>query len=162
MNAIAIVNKAKAMGVRLSSNGDKVKLRGPADAIAIIKPVVAAHKSEILAHLRATENDSIETPADCVGALREPGGGLYLPWCLYIDSVQLAALQQELLEIVDQLANLERWHDDTYDRVIGAIERQPISTLLPDLGYFRDRLRIARAEDQVRQAATQRSWKYDR
>ncbi|NHV29299.1 hypothetical protein [Burkholderia sp. D-99] len=162
MNAIAIVNKAKAMGIRLSSNGDKVKLRGPADAIAVIKPEIAAHKSEILAHLRAAEVEEAETPADCVGALREPGAGLYLPWGPYLDSTRLKSIQRELFKVVDELARLEHWRDDTYDLVIGAIERQPLSTLLPDLGYFRDRLQIARAENQARQAAAQRAWRFNR
>lgn len=70
MNATVIVNKAKAMGVRLSLNGDKVKLRGPTHAVAAIKPEVAAHKPEIVAHLRAALSDNERVPGDCIGALR--------------------------------------------------------------------------------------------
>lgn len=162
MNAIAIVNKAKAMGIRLSSNGDKVKLRGPADAIAVIKPEVAAHKSEILAYLRASEVEGEETPTDCVGALREPGAGLYLPWMPALDLEQLQSMQRELFNVVDELARLERWPDDDYDIVVGAIERQPPSTLRPDLAHFRERLRVARLEAEARQAASRRAWKFDR
>ncbi|VWM20550.1 hypothetical protein [Burkholderia lata] len=162
MSAITIVNKAKAMGIRLSSNGDKVKLRGPADAIAVIKPEVAAHKSEILAHLRASEVEGTETPADCVGALREPSAGLYLPWGPYLNSSQLESMHRELFDVVDELAQLERWPDDDYDLVVGAIERQPLSTLRPDLAHFRERLRVARLEAEARQAASRRAWKFDR
>ncbi|AOJ63380.1 hypothetical protein WJ32_13545 [Burkholderia ubonensis] len=72
------------------------------------------------------------------------------------------AIQRELLVTVDELAKLEHWRDSDYDHVVMCVERQPISTLLPDLGYFRDRLRIARADDQARQAAARRAWRFDR
>jgi TubC N-terminal docking domain len=145
MSAAAIVSKAKALGIRLSLNGDQVKMRGPVDAIAAIKPEIAAHKPEVMAYLSQAANDADSLPADCVGALRDPEGGLYLPWVPHITPEQLKQWQRELFEAVDELARLEGWPDSDYDHVVMCIERQPISTLRPDLGYFRDRLEAARA-----------------
>jgi len=44
MNVDRILNKAQAMGVRLRLDGDRVKMVGPAAAIASIKPELAAYK----------------------------------------------------------------------------------------------------------------------
>jgi hypothetical protein len=101
-------------------------------------------------------------PPDCVGALRDPDGALYLPWGPYINREQLSAMQRELFEVVDELAKLERWPDADYDHVVMCVERQPISTLRPDLAHFTERLRVARAEDTARLVASRRAWKYDR
>lgn len=92
----------------------------------------------------------------------QESGAPFWPWGPRINPEQLATIQRELLIAVDELAKLERWRDSDYDHVVMCVERQPISTLLPDLGYFRDRLRIARAEDQARQATARRAWKFDR
>jgi hypothetical protein len=162
VNAIEIVSKAKAMGVRLILNGDGVKLRGPAEAIAAIKPELAAHKPEIIEHLRAAASDAENVPDDCIGALRDPDGGLYLPWGPYVDPDQVKAMQRELFDVVDELAKLEHWPDSDYDHVVTCIERQPISTLRPDLAYFTERLRVAQAEKATREATSRRAWRFDR
>lgn len=143
MNVDHILSKAQSLGVRLSLDGDIVKMRGPANAIAVIKPDIAAHKPEILDYLRAAERETYEVSPDCVGALRDPDGGLYLPWGPYLDTEQLMAIQRTLFEIVDELAKLEHWPDDVYDIIAQTIGRQPISTLKPDLVYFRQRLETA-------------------
>ncbi|WP_124529918.1 hypothetical protein [Burkholderia sp. Bp8991] len=101
-------------------------------------------------------------PDNCKGALKDPNGGLFLPWCAPVTADRLKELQRELFEAVDEVARLEHWPDDDYDLVIGAIERQPPSTLLPDLDHFRTRLRAARAGEQARQAASRRAWRFDR
>lgn len=162
MSIAHILSKAQSLGVRLSLAGDIVKMRGPANAIAAIKPDIAAHKPEVLSYLRAAANAPSHVPADCVGALRHPDGGLYLPWGPYVDHAQLKAMQRELFEVVDELAKLEHWPDDYFDHVTHCVERQPMSTLRPDLAQFRDRLAAARAHEQSRQAASRRAWKYDR
>jgi hypothetical protein len=145
MNVDHILSKAQTLGVRLWLAGDIVKMRGPANAIAAIKPDIAAHKPEILNYLRSAKPDMDAVPADCIGALRDPDGGVYLPWGPYLDQEQLKALQRALFEIVDEVAKLERWPDDVYDVIRQTIERQPISTLGPDTAYFRRRLYEARA-----------------
>lgn len=150
MNIVHILSKAQSLGVRLWLAGDIVKMRGPADAIAAIKPDIAAHKPEVLTYLRSASNDLTPVPADCAGALRHPDGGLYLPWGPYVDQAQLKATQRELFDVVDELAKLEHWPDDYFDHVTHCIERQPISTLRPDLTYFQSRLMAARAEQSAR------------
>ncbi|HDR9101145.1 TPA: hypothetical protein QDB15_006002 [Burkholderia vietnamiensis] len=102
-------------------------------------------------------------PDDCKGALIDPESGApFLPWGPRLDPSQLEAMQRELFEVVDALAKLEGWPDDHYDHVVLCIERQPISTLRPDLAYFREQLRVARTEERARQAASQRAWRFDR
>jgi hypothetical protein len=101
-------------------------------------------------------------PEDCKGALKHPDGGLYLPWGPYVDPAKLAAMQRDLFAAIEELGRLERWPDDYFDHVAYCIERQPISTLRPDLAHFRDRLRAARAEEAGRLAASRRAWKCDR
>ncbi|OXJ00035.1 MULTISPECIES: TubC N-terminal docking domain-related protein [Burkholderia] len=162
MSIVAILSKARSLGIRLSVAGDVVKMKGPPDAIAAIKPEIAARKPEIMAYLLAATDGCQQIPADCIGALCSSDGGLYLPWMPALDPEQLQSMQRELFDVVDELAQLERWPDDDYDIVIGAIERQPPSTLRPDLAHFRERLRVARLEAEARQAASRRAWKFDR
>ncbi|WP_322008282.1 TubC N-terminal docking domain-related protein [Paraburkholderia tropica] len=144
MSIADILSKAQSLGVRLTLDGDTVKMRGPADAIAVIKPEIASRKPEIVGYLRKAANAPIPTTDDCVGALRDPDGGPYLPWGPYIDREQLAVMQRDLLAAVEELARRESWPDEYFDHVVYCIERQPISTLRPDLAYFNERLRIAR------------------
>lgn len=153
MSIVAILGKATSLGVRLSVVGNVVKMKGSPEAIATIRPDIAAHKSEIMAHLRATTVEAPPIPDDCVGALRDPDGGPYLPWCPHLHPDQLREMQCELLEVVGELAKLERWPDADYDHVAMCIERQPISTLRPDLAYFQERLWSARANAQAQHAA---------
>ncbi|SAL16964.1 hypothetical protein AWB71_00682 [Caballeronia peredens] len=81
-----------------------------------------------------------------MGAAIDPESGApYLPWGPYLNADTLKQWQRDLFEVVEELARLEGWRDDHYDIVIEAIERQPISTLRPDLHYFRARLDKARA-----------------
>ncbi|RAS35861.1 hypothetical protein [Paraburkholderia bryophila] len=161
MSIVHILSKAQSLGVRLWLAGDIVKMRGAADAIAAIKPDIAAHKSEVLTYLRAASNDLTPVPADCAGALRHLDGGLYLPWGPYVDQAQLRAMQRELFEVVDELAKLEGWKKDNYDHTMMCIERQPASTLRPDLAYFQSRLAAARADQAARDALAKRSWKFE-
>ena len=60
-----ILDMARSMGVRLRLEGDRVKVIGPAQSVALIKSDLAANKPVIVAHLRAAAND----PADCTAAL---------------------------------------------------------------------------------------------
>ncbi|WP_175983813.1 hypothetical protein [Burkholderia vietnamiensis] len=111
----------------------------------------------------ASDSAKMRLPDDCKGSpVDRESGAPYWPWGPRINPEQLATIQRELLIAVDELAKLEHWRDSDYDHVMMCVERQPISTLLPDLDYFRGRLRIAQAENQARQAATQRAWRFNR
>lgn len=85
-----------------------------------------------------------------------------MPWGPFMAPERLKEWQRELFEVVDELARLERWHPDDYDIVVGAIERQPVSTLRPDLAHFRERLLTARTEAAARAATGRRAWRFDR
>ncbi|MGF6974916.1 hypothetical protein QFZ94_003366 [Paraburkholderia sp. JPY465] len=107
--------------------------------------------------------ESSPLPEDCVGALiYTESGAPYLPWGPYINPEKLSRWQRELFEIVDELAKLEGWKPDDYDHTVMCIERQPISTLKPDLAYFTARLSAARDEAASREAINKRSWRFDR
>lgn len=57
MSAHALLDQARADGLELQPNGDKLKLRGPADVVERWKPRIAANKPEILAALSPIPDD---------------------------------------------------------------------------------------------------------
>ncbi|MFM0173192.1 hypothetical protein PQR33_28145 [Paraburkholderia sediminicola] len=159
MNISALIEEAKAAGVRVYLRDGKVKLRGPAEAMEAVKPKLAAHKPEILAYLSQAAGSAATPPDGCSGALM--GDGPYLPWGPYLTPRRLKEWQRELFEIVNELARLERWPDDLFDHVVYCVERQPVSTLRPDLAHFQSRLAAARAEQVAREAVLRRSWRFE-
>ncbi|WP_175939911.1 hypothetical protein [Caballeronia sp. BCC1704] len=158
MNAAEIVSKARALGVELRTDGTIVNLRGPRDAREKVRPDIAAHKPAVIAYL-LIEKTRDAVPEACRGALLSEDGGYYLPWGPYLTREALAEWQRELFAVVDELATLEGWPELTYDLIAGQIERQPISTIRPDLAYFRGRLERAKAERRERERRAARSWR---
>jgi hypothetical protein len=142
VNVAEILSKLEALGVRMTLNGDKVRLKGSATAIAAVKGEVAARKPEIMAHLRATVNQA----ANCAGALMAPDGGAYLPWGPYLSRDDLRALRCELSQKIEGLAEVECWDEQHLDDVLKRAMSGPLSALLPDLHYFTARLAVATAE----------------
>jgi len=137
MNMLNILRKAESLGVRLAPNGNRVRLLGKADAVAAIKPEIAAHKSEILGYLRHTASDA-EKPT------RYPvADGPYMPWCAPLSPQRVASLLADLRATISKVADFEGWTDEYRARVLGLVARQPLSALADDLTYFRDRLSIA-------------------
>ncbi|KAA1015120.1 hypothetical protein FVF58_04150 [Paraburkholderia panacisoli] len=157
MNAGQILSKAQTMGVRLSLNGDVVKMKGPASAIATIKPEIAAHKSAIVAHLQAAAG----VPADSIGALIDPNGGVYLPWGPYLSADDVQRMRTELLAMIEQLAALEGWPHKIFDDVMERAVRGPLSDLLPNLSHFHDRITGLKAERDAREVLNRRTWDCD-
>jgi hypothetical protein len=84
-----------------------------------------------------------DTLDPCAGSLMADGP--YWPWAPYLTADSLEAMQQAVIKVVTELSRIERWSDEHYDIVVVEVGRQPISTLLPDLDYFRARLDKARA-----------------
>lgn len=151
------------------------RLRLGSDAAKPVIPPSVSSVSEVADSFSKTHTSSVSfvsapgghveknAPRDglvCDGALYADGP--YLPWGPYTNREQLDAMQRELFAVVDELAKLECWPDGDYDHVVMCIERQPISTLRPDLAYFTDRLHAARTEAAAREAAGRRSWRFDR
>ncbi|MGM3273726.1 hypothetical protein [Ralstonia sp. 24A2] len=153
MSVAQILSKAKAMGVRLSLNGDGVKLRGPADSIAALKPELAARKPEIVAYLRRAATD-----------VADPSGypvadGPFMPWCPPMSPEGVAGLHADLRATIGKVADIEGWPDNYRAHLLGLVARQPVSSLADDLAYFRERLgaieAVARVADIGRQAVAE-------
>ncbi|MFM0382845.1 TubC N-terminal docking domain-related protein [Paraburkholderia dipogonis] len=161
MNVAQILSKAETMGVRLRIDGELVKLRGPSDAIAALKPEVAAHKPEIMAYLRAASNDSAPQPDDCAGALRDPDGGLYLPWGPYLGPDDVRRLRADLCALIECIAAREGWSRDHADDVLARAMRGPLTDLLPNLSHFNERIVTANAEQEARDALKARTWRME-
>jgi hypothetical protein len=132
MNALDLWHECRRRSITLSLNGDRLHYAGSPAAVDPMLATMKAHRDALLACVIALD-----------GALLADGP--YLPWGACLTPDRLKAWQRELFEVVDELARLEGWHDDDYDLVIGAIDRQPISTLRPDLHHFKERLDKARA-----------------
>lgn len=98
-------------------------------------------------------------PADCAGALHSRSGGLYLPWGPYLDPESVKRLRADLVGMIEELAVLEAWPDDCRDDVLARAIRGPLSDLLPNLHYFRERTDDARAEHETRKAEHSRAWR---
>ncbi|MDP9153943.1 MAG: hypothetical protein M3O74_06815 [Pseudomonadota bacterium] len=134
MNALDLWYECRRRSVTLSvDSAGKLAYDGKPHVVQQLLPQMKANRDALLA---------------CVAALDGTlsADGPYLPWGPFLNPERLKQWQCDLFEVVDELAKLERWSDDHYDVVIEAIERQPISTLRPDLAYFRERLDKARAE----------------
>ncbi|KFX28242.1 hypothetical protein [Ralstonia solanacearum] len=139
MSVAALLSKAQAMGVRLILNGDGVKLRGPADSIAALKPELTAHKPEIVAHLRRAANDVAMLSHYPVA------DGPYTPYVVPMSPERVAGLLADLRATIGKVADIEGWTDERRARLLGLVARQPVSTLADDLAYFRERRRAIEA-----------------
>ncbi|HDR9061071.1 hypothetical protein [Burkholderia vietnamiensis] len=162
MSIVAILDKAKSLGVQLRVVGDIVKMKGPADAVATIKPEIAAHKAEIMVFLLSGANAPDNIPADCVGALRSRDGALYLPWGLRIPAEKVDRMHNELIAMIEELADIESWPAGDRDDVLTRAIRGPLADLLPNRAYFSERLTEARAKKAARELADRRAWRFDR
>lgn len=146
MSVASLLSKAQAMGVRLILNGDAVKLRGPADSIAAIKPELVAHKPEILAHLRRAANDVADLSCYPVA------DGPYMPYVVPLSPERVGVLLADLRATIGKLADLEGWTGDHLEHMMGLVARQPACTLVDDLAYFLSRLEVVRAAEHAAQA----------
>lgn len=77
--------------------------------------------------------------------------GPYFPWCAPVTPDQLHQWQRELAAAIVALAALEGWPDDMTGRIRFRVARQPVSTLLPDLHWFRERIEEAKAARRAMQ-----------
>ena len=145
------------MGVTLRLEDDTVKIGGPKAAREAMRPELAAHKSEIVAHLRTAAND----PADCTGALIDPNGGAYLPWGPYLSAGDVHRKRAELAELIEDLADAEEWPAAYRDEVLARAMRAPLYDLLPNLAYFRERIADLDAEREARHLLRRRTWRME-
>lgn len=153
MSCVAqILSKADALGVRLFLRGDTVRMVGPESARAAIRPDVVAHKPEIIAYLHQAANDT-------GGVAGLPmADGPFMPYLPPATSDQVRVWQAALDAAIVELAALECWPDETREQVLYRVERQPLSTLLPDLHWFREQIEATQADQAARAALAARCW----
>lgn len=153
MSSVAqILSKADELSVRLLLRGDAVRMVGPESARDAIRSEVVAHKPEIVAHLQRAANDV----ADVTGL--PVADGPFMPYLPPATSGLKSTWQAELDAAIVELAALECWPDETREQVLYRVERQPLSTLLPDLHWFREQIEAARADQAARAALAARCW----
>ena len=157
MNVDRILNKAQAMGVRLRLDGDRVKMVGPAAAIASIKPELAAYKPAVVARLRAASGSA----SNCFGALIAADGGAYLPWGAYLSAADVREMRAELVELIEDLADTDAWAQAFRDEVLSRALRGPVYDLLPNLAHFRERVAEIDAECEARHLLRRRAWRME-
>ena len=80
MDALIVLRRAQDAGLRVEAAGDKLMVRGPKRAEAVVK-LLAEHKTEVLAVLAPTDQDKM---ADAANAHRWRGRltGLAFAWSL--------------------------------------------------------------------------------
>ncbi|MFM2422467.1 MAG: hypothetical protein RL291_997 [Pseudomonadota bacterium] len=150
MNAIQILERARRLGVSLFVAGDRVRMRGPAEALAQIKPEIAASKAEVMAQLVALG-----------GSLTDTDGPGTLPCAPRLMPDDVRAHRAELISLIEALAALEGWQRELLDNVLERAIRGPLSDLMPNLHHFRERLDGARAEEKTRKATAARAWRME-
>ncbi|RFU46784.1 hypothetical protein [Paraburkholderia sp. DHOC27] len=157
MSATEIIKRAASLCVRLWIDGERINMAGSPHSVAELKPELAAHKSRIMAHLRATTNDV----TDCVGALIDADGGKYLPWGPYLSPAEVQRMRGELFDKIDELCRCECWSVERRCDTTTRIMRGPLADLLPKISHFSERLATLRAETAVRAAKQARTWSMD-
>ncbi|WP_197387006.1 hypothetical protein [Ralstonia pseudosolanacearum] len=154
MSIASLLSKAQAMGVRLILNGDGVKLRGPADSIAALKPELSARKPEIVDYLRRMADDTLHMPG------YPTLDGPFTPYVVPMSPERVAGLLAALRATIGKVADIEGWMDERRAHLLGLVARQPVSTLADDLAYFREHLgaieAMERAAEIGRRAMTRR------
>lgn len=146
MNVSALIEEAKAAGVRIYLRDGKVKLRGSDDAMEKVRSMLAPHKAEILAHLQSVERQA----------------GEFWPWAPYLTAADVERFRTELVTLIEKLADMEEWPDEHRDDVLARAIRGPLADLLPNLHHFNQRLTEATAAAAAREAVEKRSWRFDR
>ncbi len=146
MNVQSLFAEAEAAGVRLYLDGGKVKLRGSAEAMRALRPKLAPHKAEILAHLQSAAHRI----------------GEFWPWAPYLRAADVHRMRTELVVIIERLADMEHWSTEHRDDVLARATRGPLADLLPNVAHFNERLMEANATAADREAVKQNSWRFNR
>lgn len=132
MTPLEIWIECRRSGITLIVDGDRLMWRGPKEAADRLLPAMRANRAALRQCARELNGLPLED-------------GPFLPWGPYMTPELVKHWQRELYDAVTELARLEQWPDEFYDHVVLCIERQPLSTLRPDLTHFTERLAVARA-----------------
>lgn len=121
----------------------------------------AVPQGDRFSKMRTTAPDPAGIPDDCVGALHDLDGGLFLPWGPHLSPDDVRKVRAELITIIEALSALECWASAYRDDVLTRAIRGPLADLLPNISYFRERLEAARAATSARAALEMRSWRFE-
>lgn len=132
MTPLEIWIECRRSGITLTVDGDRFTWRGPKEAADRLLPAMRANRIALRECARELNGLPLED-------------GPFLPWGPYMTPELVTQWQRELHDAVTELARLERWPNRDFDHVASCIERQPLSTLRPDLIHFTERLAAARA-----------------
>ncbi len=142
MTAFQILNQCQSAGVFVSLNGERLKIIGPQSAVVGFRPILAAYKKGIMAYLKSSHiGGDLAKGSDW--PIDSDSAAPFMPWMPMVTPEQLQQWQRDLYEVVNKLATLEQWGSGRLNKILFCIKQQPISTLQPDLHYFRDRLPTA-------------------
>ncbi|MBB5467247.1 hypothetical protein HDG32_003367 [Paraburkholderia sp. CI2] len=100
-----------------------------------------------------------KTPTARVRAPVDPDGGAHLPWGPYLSPDDVRRLRADLAGMLEELAALEGWARELLDDVMTRAMRGPLADLLPNLHYFRERVKAMRAKVATRDEAARRTWR---
>ena len=148
MSIAQLLSKAAEMGVTLRLDGETIKIGGPRAAREALRPDLAARKPEIIAYLRAASPDGSPSSS----------GASFWPWGPYLTAADVARRRAELVNMIEQLADMESWPRELLDDVLARAVRGPLSDLLPNVAYFRERLAGALTDVRARNETAARSW----
>ncbi|MBN3734935.1 hypothetical protein [Burkholderia sp. Tr-20390] len=132
MTPLEIWIECRRNGITLIVDGDRFTWKGPKAAADRLLPAMRANRVALRECARELNGLPVED-------------GPFLPWGPYMTPELVKQWQHDLYMAVTELAHLERWPDEFFDHVVLCIERQPLSTLRPDLTHFIERLAAARA-----------------
>ncbi|BBE08291.1 Uncharacterized protein MCB1EB_0130 [Mycoavidus cysteinexigens] len=141
MTAFQILNQCQSAGVFVSLNGERLKIIGPQSVVAGFRPLLAAYKKGIMDYLKSSHTGGDLATSN--GWPIDYDSGAPFMRMPMVTPEQLQQWQRDLYEVVNKLATLEQWDSSRLNKILRCIKRQPMSTLQPDLHYFRDRLAAA-------------------
>jgi hypothetical protein len=136
MKPPSIIAACNAAGVTLNLTSTGLKMSGPTHAIEQLKPAVVAAKKEVVAYLTHYLG----------GALLDPDGGYYLPWGPYLNGRDVHRLRVQLLQMIEEVADIEGWEQSCKDNILERALRGPLSDLMPNVHHFTKRLRQKQKE----------------
>ncbi|MEZ0191838.1 hypothetical protein AB9X41_21815 [Ralstonia solanacearum] len=149
MSAAQILSRAIAAHVVLWVDGERLRYKGPREAVDLLKPELAANKPEIIEYLRRAATDAVMLPRYPVA------DGPFTPYVVPMTPEHIAGLLTELRTTIGKLAEIEVWPDEHREHLLSLVARQPISTLTDDLAYFQGRLSTIKAVAHVVEISVQ-------
>ncbi|WP_320534807.1 hypothetical protein [Robbsia andropogonis] len=128
---------------RLYGDGFRVTLDETGSRLYVSPKNVPAY---FLAQLRADKEAIIDL-------LRHPvdpeSGARFMPWCAPMTLQEFHDRRAELIDLIEEIADLEWWSPGDLDDVMHHAVNGPVSDLMPNLHYFREHVVQARSRGEA-------------